>query len=116
MIGNCTTVYNNEFKNCTNLSEVELGDKITTIGKFAFSGCTAMKSFVVGKSVNEIKENAFSDCTGLTDFTTEALRPPYCRSQALQDIDKWKCKLHVPDESIELYQNASQWKDFLFIE
>ncbi|MDE7509598.1 MAG: leucine-rich repeat domain-containing protein, partial [Muribaculaceae bacterium] len=78
--------------------------------------CSAMESFVVGNSITKIGENAFSDCTALKDFTTEAVNPPYCGSQALQDIDKWKCKLYVPDESIDLYQTANQWKDFLFIE
>lgn len=116
MIGQCTTIYNNEFKNCSNLSDVELGDNITIIGEYAFSGCSAMESFIVGKSIKTIKQNAFSDCTGLKNFTTEALVPPDCGSQALQDIDKWKCILHVPDESIDLYKNTSQWKDFLYIE
>lgn len=116
MIGKCTRVYNNEFKNCSNLNDVQLGDNITTIGEFAFSGCSAMESFIAGKSINQINGNAFSDCTGLKNFTTEAITPPYCGVQALQDIDKWKCTLHVPNESIHLYQTANQWKDFLFIE
>lgn len=116
LIGNCTTVYNNEFKNCSNLSDVQLGDNVTTVGEFAFSGCSAMESFIVGKSINQINGNAFSDCTGLKNFTTEALTPPYCGAQALQDIDKWKCTLHVPYESIGLYQTANQWEDFLFRE
>lgn len=116
MIGKCTTVYNKEFKNCRNLNDVQLGENVTTIGEFAFSGCSAMESFIVGKSINQINGNAFSDCTGLKNFTTEAITPPYCGAQALQDIDKWKCTLHVPDESIHLYQTANQWEDFLFIE
>lgn len=116
MIGKCTTVNDREFKNCSNLNDVQLGDNVTTIGEFAFSGCSAMESFTVGKSISQIKGNAFSDCTGLKDFSTEAITPPYCGAQALQDIDKWKCTLHVPDESIDLYQTTDQWKDFLFIE
>ena len=116
MIGKCTKIYNKEFKNCSNLIDVQLGDNVVTIGDFAFSGCSAMESFIVGKSIKQINGNAFSDCTGLTNFTTEAITPPYCGAQALQDIDKWKCTLHVPDESIDLYQTANQWKDFLFIE
>lgn len=116
MIGKCTIVYDREFKNCTNLIDVQLGDNVTIIGKFAFSGCSAMESFIVGKSITKLNENAFSDCTGLKNFTTEAVTPPECGSQALQDIDKWKCTLHVPDESVDLYKTASQWKNFLFIE
>lgn len=116
IVGFCSAVYDNEFKNCINLENVELGDNVESVGKFAFSGCPKMQSFTVGQSITRINDNAFSDCTGLKDFTTEALNPPYCGSQALQDIDKWKCTLHVPDESIDLYKTANQWKEFLFIE
>lgn len=116
MVGYSTEVYDKEFQNCNNLEMVELGDRVSIIGKFSFSGCPKMESFTVGKAITKINDNAFSDCTGLKDFTTEALTPPSCGSQALQDIDKWKCTLYVPDESIELYKSAYQWKEFLFIE
>lgn len=111
-----TKIYDNEFYGCSNLKNLKIGNGVETIGQYAFSGCYSMESFTVGNGVIKIGKEAFSDCTALTSFTTEAIVPPTCGSQALDDIDKWKCKLYVPDESIEAYKNASQWNNFLFIE
>lgn len=110
------TVYDNEFYGCSNLQEFECGDGVTSIGNWAFSGCSALKSYLSGTSVERIGQEAFSDCTAMTSFTTNAAVPPVCGNQALDDINKWECTLHVPQESIDDYQAAEQWKEFFFIE
>lgn len=110
------TVYDNEFYGCSNLQEFECGDGVTSIGNWAFSGCSALKSYISGTSVESIGQEAFSDCTAMTSFTTNAAVPPVCGNQALDDINKWECTLHVPQESIDYYQAAEQWKEFFFIE
>lgn len=111
-----TEISDNMFYGCIALRSVIIGNDITTIGKKAFSGCSAMESFKFGSALREIGADAFSDCTALTSFTSGAITPPACGSQALDDIDKFKCVLHVPSESIELYKEANQWKHFLKIE
>lgn len=111
-----TQIYNNEFYGCSNLQEFSCGDGVTTIGSWAFSGCSAMTSFASGSKVESIGQEAFSDCTGLTSFTSLAAVPPTCGNQALDDINKWECVLHVPAESIDDYQAAEQWKEFFFME
>ena len=111
-----TEISNNMFYGCIALNSVIIGDDITKIGSKAFSGCSAMKSFKFGSQLKSIGSDAFSDCTALVSFTSEALTPPTCGSQALDDINKWECTLYVPNESIELYKEAPQWKDFLKIE
>ena len=110
------TIYDNEFYGCSNLQEFECGDGVTSIGNWAFSGCSALKSYLSGTSVGNIGQEAFSDCTAMTSFTTNAAVPPVCGNQALDDINKWECTLHVPQESIDDYQTAEQWKEFFFIE
>lgn len=110
------TIYDNEFYGCSNLQVFECGDGVTSIGNRAFSGCSALKSYLSGTSVESIGQEAFSDCTAMTSFTTNAAVPPICGNQALDDINKWECTLHVPQESIDDYQAAEQWKEFFFIE
>lgn len=110
------TIYDNEFYGCSNLQEFECGDGVTSIGNWSFSGCSALKSYLSGTSVESIGQEAFSDCTAMTSFTTNAAVPPVCGNQALDDINKWECTLHVPQESIDDYQAAEQWKEFFFIE
>ncbi len=111
-----TQIYDNEFYGCSNLQEFACGNGITTIGQRAFSGCSALKTYSSGSKVESIGAEAFSDCTALTSFTSYAAIPPTCGTQALDDINKWECTLHVPSESIDDYQAAAQWKEFFYID
>ena len=105
-----------EFFGCTNLQNVLIGNGVTTIGEWAFSGCSALKSFSFGTNVNNIGKEAFSDCTAMTELISHSTTPPICGDQALDDINKWTCKLFVPKGCIGAYQAADQWKEFFFIE
>ena len=113
---NVEEITTNEFYGCTNLQKVQIGDGVTSIGDWAFSGCSSLKSFSFGTNVTNIGKEAFSDCTALTQLTIHASTPPICGEQALDDINKWTCKLTVPYGCIGIYQTADQWKEFFFIE
>jgi uncharacterized ParB-like nuclease family protein len=106
----------NEFYGCTNLQCVMIGDGVTTISDYAFSGCQSLKYFTFGTQVKNIGKEAFSDCTSVVEIASKAQTPPTCGTQALDDINKWNCKLFVPKGCIAAYQAADQWKDFFFTE
>ena len=110
-----TEISENEFYGCTNLKNVTLGDGIEAIGSYAFSGCAALEDFTFGSSLDSIGKEAFSDCTAMTRLVSRTAEPPVCGPQALDDINKWTCKLYVPDASIDAYKAADQWKEFFFI-
>ena len=110
-----TEISPNEFYGCTNLKNVSIGDGVTTIGDWAFSGCSSLDFFAFGSSVGSIGQEAFSDCTAMTRLISRAVTPPTCGAQALDDINKWNCTLSVPVGHVSAYQQASQWKDFFFI-
>ena len=110
-----TEISENEFYGCTNLKNVTLGDGIEAIGSYAFSGCAALEDFTFGSSLDSIGKEAFSDCTAMTRLVSRTAIPPVCGPQALDDINKWTCKLYVPDASSDAYQSADQWKEFFFI-
>ena len=110
-----TEISENEFYGCTNLKNVTLGDGIEAIGSYAFSGCAALEDFTFGSSLDSIGKEAFSDCTAMTRLVSRTAIPPVCDPQALDDINKWTCKLYVPDASIDAYKAADQWKEFFFI-
>ncbi len=111
-----TEISENEFYGCTNLQQVEIGDGVTTIGNWAFSGCSSLKYFAFGTQVATIGQEAFSDCTAIEEIISKAQVAPYCGSQALDDINKWECKLYVPKGCMAVYEAADQWKDFFFKE
>lgn len=106
----------NEFYGCINLQNVQIGDGVTSIGNRAFSGCSSLKKFFFGTQVKTIGQEAFSDCTTITSIVSNATTPPSCGSQALDDINKWECKLYVPKGYAASYQAADQWKEFFFTE
>ena len=111
-----TEISANEFYGCTNLQRVIIGDGVTAIGDWAFSGCSSLKYFAFGTQVQTIGKEAFSDCAAVVEIISKASVAPTCGAQALDDINKWNCKLYVPDGCLAAYQSADQWKDFFFLE
>ena len=108
-IGNWT------FSDCTNLTSVDI-NPTNNIGNNAFSGCTNLQKVYLGDSVKAIGEYAFNNCTSITQISSEAVVPPTCESGVFTDINKSKCKLIVPKNSLDAYKQAYQWEDFLLIE
>lgn len=62
-----TSVGDNAFSKCTALTSVNIGDGVTSIGKNAFNGCTALTNANIGSGA--IGANAFQDCSGLATVT-----------------------------------------------
>ena len=93
-----------------------IGDGVTSIGNWAFSGCNSLDYFAFGSQVKSIGKEAFSDCTAVTNIYSRAAVPPTCGTQALDDINKWSCSLHVPEGRLKDYQAAEQWKEFFFMD
>ena len=109
-------IYDNEFLGCESLTTVMIGDRVRRIGDSAFSGCQSLETFSFGYGMTEIGADAFSDCTAMTTLTSNVVVPPTCGPQALDDINKWQCRLIVPQGYKDKYEAAPQWKEFFFIE
>ena len=56
------------FENCTLLTDISIGGKITAIPAYAFSGCTSLVDLEIGDSVTEIGDFAFYHCESLKSF------------------------------------------------
>jgi len=59
------------FMNCSNLTSVDMGNSVTSIGQFAFSGCTGLQSIKIPSSVTSIAWRTFNGCSNLTSVTFE---------------------------------------------
>ena len=103
------------FSDCTNLTSLTIGDKVTIIPNFAFPHCSKLTSVTIPNSVTSIGDSAFKDCSELTKLVSLAVEPPICGEGAFEKVDKTTCQLLVPEESINKYKTADQWKEFLNI-
>ena len=73
-----TSIRNNAFNGCTNLTSVTMPASVTNIGTFAFYLCTSLTNMTVPVSVTSIGGSAFAACTALTAITVDAGNPAYC--------------------------------------
>jgi len=60
-----TSIGDYAFKDCLDLTSVEIPDSVTNIGVSAFFGCKSLTSVIIPNSVTSIGEYAFSGCSGL---------------------------------------------------
>lgn len=104
------------FTDCRSLTSVTIPNSVTTIGGCAFRVCTNLQKVNIGNSVKTIGTSAFDYCTSITQISSEAVVPPTCGINALNGINKSKCKLIVPKNSLDAYKQAYQWEDFFLIE
>ncbi len=109
---NVTNIPDYLFYNCKKLKDVYLSDAVKTVGEYVFSGDVALTKFEVGVSIESIGDEAFSDCTALLDFSSHSILPAAVGTEALDDIDKLECTLHVPEGTEDDYMAADQWKEF----
>ena len=66
---NVTSINNNAFYYCSNLTNVTIPNSVTSIGYSAFEGCTGLTSITIPNSVTSIDNRAFIGCSGLTSIT-----------------------------------------------
>ena len=63
-----TGIGGSAFRECTNLTSVQLPASLTTIGDFAFYGCKDLTSVQFPKSLTKIDSSAFEGCKNLTSL------------------------------------------------
>ncbi len=92
----------------------DLPPNLINIQNNAFSQAT-IQEIIFPATLQTIGNNAFSGCLQLGEITCNSITPPQLGTNVFNNVDKFNCTLKVPDESVILYSEADQWKDFLNI-
>ena len=98
----------------TEMEELVIGNNVTAIGENAFAGISTLKKVSIGESVKTIYDRAFYNCVNLETIFNYRPTPTNAYSTAFDGVDKFECKLYVLPNSIDLYKNASVWRDFYY--
>ncbi len=100
------------FSGCSSLTNVTIGNSVTSIEGSAFSGCSSLTNVTIGNSVTSIGDYAFHGCTGLTSINLLGKTPPTVGSSNFTEAQYTDITLFVPKGSLETYQAADTWKNF----
>ena len=84
------------FKDCKNLTEVQLGDTVKTIGEYAFRRCTALTEIHIPDSVITIKDDAFNGCGAIETITVGAGNETYATQDGVLYTKDIKTLIYYP--------------------
>ncbi len=103
------------FKDCKSFMWANIPETLHTMGDGCFNGCTAME--LVSLPWSEIKmDNCFNSCPSINQIEVLAVEPYPFPDGCFKDVDRSKCKLVVPEGSVEKYKAADGWKEFCSIQ
>lgn len=66
---NVTTISNGTFNGCYNITSIVIPDSVTNIGTDSFHGCNKLASITFSKNITNIGYGAFNGCQSLTSIT-----------------------------------------------
>ena len=105
----CKNVGNGSFASCFALEKLELLGSNPTLGAEFARNCRNLLEFTVPDSTTSISAAAFGNCYSLRYFRFLPTTPPtVANANAFEGIPT-DCIVEVPAESLELYQNATNY-------
>ena len=93
------------FRNCSNLSAIELPSTIKHIGGWAFYGCSSLKEITIPAAVETIDACAFQ-YSGLKTVRCEGTMPAKLDYSVFDLTSYDGFTIHVPAEAVDAYKQA----------
>lgn len=110
-IGNSvTSIKGDTFTGCSSLTSITIPDSVTSIGSQAFLDCSNLTSVTIGNGVTSIGDNAFGRCNNLTGIYCKPIIPPTLNALSIENPTHRK--IYVPTESVDAYKTAEGWKNY----
>lgn len=108
-----TTIANDAFNNCGNITKVDMASGMLSIGNNAFYNCKAITQVSLPASITSIGTNAFYNCTALSSIYAYWTTPVSLTSANIfGNVDKTTCTLYVPTGTTATYEAATYWTAF----
>ena len=95
----------------TTFNELWLFTGLTSIGEDEFNLCTNLTAISIPDAVTYIGNYAFSDCSSLTSLTSYACTPPTMGNNVFDNVPS-AMVINVPCHTSAMYQAANGWSDF----
>jgi len=86
-----------------------IGENVTSIPNNAFRDCVNLTSVIIPENVTSIGSSAFQGCTGLTTVVSLRITPPTAQANTFLGVTA--C-LYAPSVSIYAYSTAIGWENF----
>ena len=102
----CLTLDKEAFRECTAVTEIDLGNGLKTLGDNALRE-TAITTRVLPEGITHIGKKVAEKCKDLTRIECHAVLPP-----TLDKESNSKIELRVPGTSVNAYRSAKNWKNF----
>ena len=102
-----SSIGDNAFQDCSNISDVTIPDTVTSIGDNAFAGCVGITSVTIPESVTAIGGSAFSGCAGLTTVVILSVTPPAMEADTFSGCVS--LTVTVPSASVGTYSATEGW-------
>ena len=112
---NCETIEDWFADIKTSVKILTIGEGTTTISDSAFEGFSVLTTVSLGSNVSNIGANAFANLSKLEDVYCYAIRYPRVDASTFQGSYVEYVTLHVPEASIQQYQNHAVWGEFFQI-
>lgn len=76
VIGDGNKTMNNAFQYCSRLTDITIGNNVSTIGDYAFTYCDNLTGVTIGSGTTEIGKSTFAHCPKLINITIDSSPAP----------------------------------------
>ena len=100
----------------TGLRKLTITDGCEELPYGALYNVSTLREVILPASLYMVGEKAFYGCAGIEHLYCRGAAPAGCYENAFTGMRLATCVLHVPHNSVELYQRSDGWKNFYFIQ
>ena len=108
------TIGMDAFIYCSSLTSIIIPEGVSVLYPDLFNGCESLISVYLPCTLTYLEESIFYECNSLEEIHCLATTPPVAEEYTFRS-EVNTVKLYVPVGSLEKYQSADYWKNFVNI-